>query len=70
MKSFLDFTLYDSVDSVDSVTAKLIVSDQAVCVTTHNLGSWVKLLTVPHFNRGTVEREMNQTQGSKHCFLF
>ena len=28
------------------------------------------LLTVSHFNRGTVEREMNQTQGSKHYFLF
>ena len=31
-----------------------------------------KTVTVPHFNRDTVEfeREMNQTQGSKHCCLF
>ena len=33
-----------------------------------------KIVAVLHFNRDTVEfasrREMNRTQGSKHCFLF
>ena len=46
---------------------------QAVCGTTHK-GSWVKLLLcfISIVKRSTshLVREMNQTQGSKHCFLF
>ena len=48
------------------------LSSQVVCVTTHK-GSWVKLLlclisTVTRSSSHLV-REVNQTQGSKHCFL-
>ena len=46
---------------------------QAVYVMTHT-GSWVKLLLslISIVKRSTshLVREMNQTQGSKHCFLF
>ena len=46
---------------------------QAMCVMTHT-GSWVKLLLslISIVKRSTshLVREMNQTQGSKHCFLF
>ena len=47
---------------------------QAVCVTTHK-GSWVKLLLclisiVTRSSSHLVKREMNQTQGSKHCFHY
>ena len=46
---------------------------QAVCVTTHK-GSWVKLLlcliSILTRTSSHLVREMNQTQGSKHCCLF
>ena len=46
---------------------------QAVCVTTHK-GSWVKLLlsliSIVTRSSSHLVGEMNQTQGSKHCFLF
>ena len=46
---------------------------QAVCVTTHK-GSWVKLLlrliSIVTRSSSHFVREMNQTQGSKHCCLF
>ena len=47
---------------------------QAVCVTTHKV-SWVKLLLclisiVTRSSSHLVKREMNQTQGSKHCFHY
>ena len=46
---------------------------QAVCVTTHK-GSWVKLLlrliSIVTRSSSHLVREMNQTQGSKHCCLF
>ena len=58
-----------SVDCLDlsvsgfSTLVKYLDSWQAVCVRTHK-GSWVKLLTEPHFNRDTVEfasRERNES---------
>ena len=46
---------------------------QALCVTTHK-GSWVKLLlcliSIVTRSSSHLVREMNQTQGSKHCCLF
>ena len=46
---------------------------QAVCVTTHK-GSWVKLLlcliSIVTRSSSHLVREINQTQGSKHCYLF
>ena len=46
---------------------------QAVCVTTHK-GSWVKLLlcliSIVTRSSSHLVREVNQTQGSKHCCLF
>ena len=51
----------------------LIRCYQAVCVTTHK-GSWVKLLlcliSIVTRSSSHLVREMNQTQGSKHCCLF
>ena len=50
-----------------------IVMLQAVCVTTHK-GSWVKLLlcliSIVTRSSSHLVREMNQTQGSKHCFHY
>ena len=46
---------------------------QAVCITTHK-GSWVKLLlcliSIVTRSSSHLVRELNQTQGSKHCCLF
>ena len=48
-------------------------SPQAVCVTAHK-GSWVKLLlcliSIVTRSSSHLVREVNQTQGSKHCCLF
>ena len=50
-----------------------LTSTQAVCVTTHK-GSWIKLLlcliSIVTRSSSHLVREMNQTQGSKHCCLF
>ena len=50
----------------------LLSSFQAVCVKTHK-GSWVKLLlcliSIVTRSSWHLVKEMNQTQGSKHCFL-
>ena len=50
-----------------------LVYTQAVCVTTHK-GWWVKLLlcliSIVTRSSSHLVREMNQTQGSKHCCLF
>ena len=52
---------------------QIYITTQAVCVTTHK-GSWVKLLlcliSMVTQSSSHLVREMNQTQGSKHCCLF
>ena len=50
----------------------MLIRRQAVCVTTHK-GSWVKLLmcliSIVTRSNTQLVREVDQTEGSKHCFL-
>ena len=65
-------TQHDSISSNQN-QFRLLGCRQAVCVTTHK-GSWVKLLlcliSIVTLSSSHLVREMNQTQGSKHCCLF